>query len=165
MGSVAFNGGTVKIAYSGIDFCPRESIALTVGGTVTLETPAGTSAVIANDGAGEVAFVKTGEGSLALDGAFDLSGLDVQDGALTLTDRTLPLLDGSAALSVAKTATLNLDYDGQVSFKTLKVGNLGRAAGVYSATQGSNAVKRVLDGGGDLKILEGSDPGVVIKIR
>ena len=165
MGAVNFNGGTVKIGYSGIAFCPRDNVSLTVGGNVTFEVPEGTSAIIANDGVGEVSFVKTGEGSLALDGAFDLSGLDVQNGTLMLMDRTLPQLDGTANLSIDKAATLNLSYDGQATFKTLKVGDRSRAAGVYSATQGSNAVKRVLDGDGELKILEGSDPGVVIKIR
>jgi len=164
MGAVNLNGGTMKIGYGGADFCPRENIALTVGGTVTFETPSGTSAVIANDGAGEVAFVKTGDGSLALDGAFDLTSLDVQGGTLTLTDRALPLLDGTAALSIAKGTTLNLDYDGQSTFKTLTVGR-ERGAGVYSAAQGPNAVKRVLDGDGSLRILEGSNPGTVITIR
>ena len=165
MGFVNLNGGTLKIGYSGTSFCPRENLTLTVGGTVTVETPAGTSAVIANDGAGEVAFVKTGEGSLALDGAFDMSGLDVQDGTLTLTDRTLPLLDGTANLSIDKAATLNLSYDGRATFKTLKVGDHSRAAGVYSAAQGPTAVRKVLDGDGELKILEGSDPGIVIMIH
>ena len=165
MGSVNLNGGTVKIGYTGDAFCPRENVALTVGGTVTFETPAGTSAAIVNDGVGEATFVKIGAGSLALDGAFDLSSLDVQEGAITLKDRMLPLLDGTTDLSIARAATLNLDYDGQAVFKTLKVGDRNRVAGVYSATQGPHAVKAVLDGDGELRILEGCDPGIVIKIR
>jgi hypothetical protein len=97
---------------------------------------------------------------------FDLNGLDVQAGTVTLTDKLRSVLDGTADLSIARTgATLNLDYDGEVTFKTLKVGSLGRAAGVYSSAQGPNAVKRVLDGDGSLRILEGSNPGIVIKIR
>ena len=50
-------------------------------------------------------------------------------------------------------------------FKTLKVGDRNRAAGVYSAEQGPNVVKNVLSGDGLLRILEGSDPGTIIKIR
>jgi hypothetical protein len=89
----------------------------------------------------------------------------VQGGTVTLTDRTLPFLDGMTDLSIARTATLGLDYDGQATFKTLKVGDRNRAAGVYSATQGPRTVKAVLDGDGELRILEGCDPGIVIKIR
>ena len=166
MGFVNFNGGTVKIGYSGAAFCPRENFVLTVSGTVAFEVPEGTSAIIANDGAGEASFVKTGAGSLKLDGAFDLLGLDVQGGTLTLTDKTLLLLDGTADLSIAKTsATLNLDYEGEAAFKTLKVGEISRGAGVYSATDGATIVKKHLSGTGSLRILEGSDPGIIIRIR
>ena len=160
---INLNGGTYVV--NGSDIIKREALTLTTSGTVTFEVASGKTLTIRNDGIGEVSLVKTGEGSLVLDGAFDLNGLDVQGGTLTLKDKILPMLDGTAALSVAKTATLNLDYDGEVAFKTLKVGNLGRAAGIYSATQGSNAVKRVLDGDGELRILEGSDPGTVITIH
>ena len=69
------------------------------------------------------------------------------------------------ALSIDKAAKLNLSYDGRATFKTLKVGDRNRAAGVYSTTIGSNVVKSVVDGDGELKILEGSDPGIVIVIR
>ncbi len=165
MGTVNFNGGTVKIGYTGYAFCTRENVTLTVGGTVTFETPEGTSAIIANDGEGEVSFVKTGDGSLALDGAFDLTGLDVQGGTLTLTDKVQTFANDDAALSLARGTTLNLDYDGQMTFKTLTLGGCGRGAGVYSATQGPSAVKRVLTGDGELLIREGSEPGTVILIR
>ena len=84
---------------------------------------------------------------------------------MTLTDKMLTFANSDAALSLARGTTLNLDYDGQMPFKTLKVGTHGRASGVYSAMQGSDAVKRVLAGTGTIQILEGSDPGTVIKIR
>ena len=164
-GTVNLNGGTVMISYTGAAFCPRENVALTVDGTVTFETPAGTSAIIANDGVGTASFVKTDAGSLKLDGVFDMDSLDVQGGTVTLTDRTLPLLDGATDLTIARTATLDLDYDGQGTFKTLKVGDRNRAAGVYSTAQGPNAVKNVLDGDGELRILEGNALGIIIKIR
>ena len=150
---------------NGSDIIKREALTLTTSGTVTFEVASGKTLTIRNDGIGEVSLVKTGEGSLVLDGAFDLNGLDVQGGTLTLKDKILPMLDGTAALSIAKTATLNLDHDEQATFKTLKVGTQGRAAGVYSATQGPNVVKSVLEGNGAIQILEGSDPGIVIKIR
>ena len=95
----------------------------------------------------------------------DLEGLDVQGGTVTLTDKVLPLLDGSADLSIAKDATLNLDYDGLATFKTIHIGGQARGAGVYSSTQGANIVKSRLSGTGTLRILEGNDPGVVIIIR
>ena len=160
---INLNGGTYVV--NGSDIIKREALTLTTSGTVTFEVASGKTLTIRNDGIGEVSLVKTGEGSLVLDGAFDLNGLDVQGGTLTLKDKILPMLDGTAALSIAKTATLNLDHDEQATFKTLKVGTQGRAAGVYSATQGPNVVKSVLEGSGAIQILEGSDLGIVIKIR
>ena len=77
----------------------------------------------------------------------------------------IDLAEGIVYPSHPETATLNLDHDEQATFKTLKVGTQGRAAGVYSATQGPNVVKSVLEGSGAIQILEGSDPGIVIKIR
>ena len=111
--------------------------------------------------------MKTGEGSLVLDGAFVLNGLDVQAGSATLTEKMLPFATGNADLSLAKTgATLNLDYDGQMPFKTLTVGEIERSAGVYSATSSGSAImKRLLSGTGELLILEGNGPGAVILIR
>jgi hypothetical protein len=94
-----------------------------------------------------------------------VGGLDVQDGTATICDKIPPLLDGTADLSLSRTAVLNLDYDGQATFKTLTVGGRGRGAGVYSATQGPSAVKRVLAGDGELLILEGTEPGTIIYIR
>ena len=144
---------------------PDGAMAITASKLDKCELQADGVAVIANDGAGMASFVKSGAGSLALDGAFDLDGLDVQAGTLTLTDKTLPLLDGTADLSIARDATLNLDYDGQAAFKTLTVCDRERGAGVYSATQGPVAVQNVLDGDGSLRILEGSEPGAIIIFR
>ena len=165
LNSLKLNGGTVKLGAAG-NFCKREDVALYMSGNNTFETVSGVDAILSNDGEGTTSLTVTGEGSLTLDGMFDLNGLDVQAGTVTLTDKLRSVLDGTADLSIARTgATLNLDYDGEVTFKTLKVGSLGRAAGVYSSAQGPNAVKRVLDGDGSLRILEGSNPGIVIKIR
>ena len=77
----------------------------------------------------------------------------------------MPLLNGDANLSIAKEATLNLDYDGEATFKTLKIGGLQRGANVYSSAQGPKIVKNRLSGNGALRILEGNDPGLVIIIR
>ena len=46
----------------------------------------------------------------------------------------------------------------------MKVGDRNRAAGIYSTSQGPTAVKNVLDGDGELRILEGNDPGFVIMV-
>ena len=160
---VNLNGGTYVA--NGSDNIKRESFTLTTNGKVTFEVASGKSLTIANDGTDAVSFVKTGDGSLSLDGVLDIAGLDVQGGTVTLTDKVLPALDGTADLSIAKEATLNLGYDGQATFKTLHVGGLERGAGVYSASQGPKAVKDCLSGSGALRILKGSDPGMTIIIR
>ena len=157
------NGGTYAAGAS--DFITRETFTLNVGGEVTFEVADTKTLTIRDDSATAASVVKTGAGSLMLDGALVLNGLDVQAGSVTLTDKMLTFANSDAPLSIAKTAKLNLDYDDQMTFKTLKLGDRGRAAGVYSASQGPNAVKRVLGGVGTIQILEGSDPGIVIKIR
>ena len=158
------NGGTYVA--NGSDIIKRESFTLTTSGTVTFEVASGKSLTIANDGTDAVSFVKTGAGSLVLDGVFDLDGLDVQAGTVTLTDKLQSVLDGTADLSIARTgATLNLDYDGQMPFKSLAVGGKERVAGVYSATKGRMSVRAVLAGEGELLILEGNALGTVIRIR
>ena len=161
MNFMNLNGGTYVVNAS--DIIKRESFTLDVGGEVTFEIPSGKYLTIADDAPGAFSVVKTGAGALNLDGVLGLNGLDVQAGTVKLTDKIAT--DDAAPLSIAKTATLNLDYDGQMTFKTLKVGNLGRAAGIYSATQGKATVKNVLNGTGAIQILEGSYPGIVIKIR
>ena len=161
---INLNGGTWAAGKS--DIITREAFTLTTSGEVTFEIASGTTLTIADDSATAASFVKTGAGSLVLDGAFVLNGLDVQAGSVTLTDKMQTFANSNATLSIAKTgATLNLDYDGEMPFKTLKVGDRNRAAGVYSAEQGPNVVKNVLSGDGLLRILEGSDPGTVIKIQ
>ena len=160
---INLNGGTYVANAS--DLIRRESVKLTMSGTNTFEVASGKTFAIADDTIGTSSVVKTGAGTLTLDGVIKLASLDVQSGVAKLTDTILPVLDGAADLSIAKTgATLNLDYDGEAAFKTLTIGR-PRAAGVYSAAQGPNAVKRVLGGGGSLRILEGSDPGTFISIR
>jgi hypothetical protein len=157
------NGGTY--AANGSDTIKREVFTLTTSGTVTFEVDSGKTLTLANDGTDAVSIIKTGAGSLTLDGMFDLDGLDVQGGTVTLTDKTRPALSGSADLSMARTAKLNLDYAGEAAFKTLTVGGLERGAGVYSVTKGPPAVKNVLSGTGALRIMEGVGLGSVIVIR
>jgi len=158
------NGGTYVA--NGSDAIKRETFTLTTSGAVTFEVASGKSLTLANDGTDAVSIGKTGAGALVLDGFIGLGGLDVQDGSVTICDKIPQLLDGTADLSIARTgAMLNLDYDGQATFKTLTVGEHSRAVGVYSATQGSNVVRSRLAGSGTLLILEGDDPGTIISIR
>ena len=165
LNSIKLNGGTVKVGVAG-NFCKREDVALYMSGTSTFETVSGVAAKLSNDAEGSGALVVTGAGSLALDGVFCLGGLDVQSGTVKIGDKLQSVLNGAADLSIAKTgATLDLDYDGEATFKTLTVGRQERGAGVYSATQGPAAVKNVLAGAGALRILKGSGPGSVILIR
>ena len=158
------NGGTY--AANGSDTIKRETFAFTTSGTVTFEVAPGKTLNIANDGTDAVSILKTGAGSLALDGVFCLDGLDVQSGTVKIGDKLQSVLNGSADLSIAKTgATLNLDYDGEAAFKTLTVDGRERGAGVYSVAKGPPAVKNVLAGAGELRILEGAGLGSVILIR
>ena len=161
--SLSLNGGTYVANVS--DTIMRESFAFSMSGTVAFEVASDMTFTIANDAAEASSIVKTGAGTLVLDGEIALNGLDVQVGTVTLTDNILPAQGGTADLTLAKTATLCLDYDGQATFKTLTVGEHSRASGVYSATQGSNVVRRRLAGDGSLLILEGGDPGTIISIR
>ena len=160
---INLNGGTYASGSS--DFIRRESFTLNVGGEVTFEVASGKTLTLAADSIDAGAFVKTGAGALVLDGLFGLEGLGVEGGAVTLTGRTLPLLDGRAELAIASGSKLNLDYDGQAAFRTLRVGDRSRGAGVYSAAQGPGLVRKALGGEGTLRILEGSDPGFAITVR
>ena len=157
------NGGTYVANAS--DTIMRESITLNMTGTNTFEVASGKSLTIANDTTGAFAIVKTGAGSLVLDGTLVLNGLDVQSGTVTLTDKMQTFANSDAALSLVAGTTLNLDYDGELSFKTLTLDGSERGAGVYSATEGSARVQRVLAGNGSLRILEGIGPGAVIIVR
>ena len=161
--SLSLNGGTYVAKSS--DTIMRESFTFSMSGTVTFEVASNMMFTIANDAADASSIVKTGEGTLVLDGEIALNGLDVQAGTVTLTDNVLPELDGTANLAIANKATLNLDYDGQATFKTLAVGGQERASGLYSETEGPRAVGKVLDGDGKLLILQGNGPGNVVIIR
>ena len=155
------NGGTYVVNAS--HSLVREVFALNIGGEVAFDVSSGKTLSIANDAMGGVSIVKTGAGTLALDGVLDVTGLDVQAGMVTLKDKILPALDGTAGLSIAKTgATLNLDYEGEAAFKTLKIGEQERGAGVYSATKGATVVSSRLAGDGELRILEGFGPGSMV---
>ena len=161
--SINLNGGTYVANSS--DTIMRESFTFAMSGTVTFEVASDMTLTIANDTADASSIVKTGAGTLVLDGEIALNSLDVQVGTTTLTEKSLPALDGTADLSIAKTATLNLDYDGTATFKTLQIGGRERGAGVYSAANGPKVVRDVLGGEGALRILEGHDPGTILIIR
>ena len=160
---INLNGGTWAAGKS--DTIKREVFALTTSGEVTFEVADGKTLAIADDSGSAASFVKTGAGSLVLDGAFVLNGLDVQAGSVTLTKKMLPFATGDAALSLARGVTLDLDYDGQMPFKTLTIGSRARDAGTYSATKGSTAVRSVLAGKGEILVLEGHEPGTIITIK
>ena len=161
---INLNGGTWAAGKS--DIIKRETFTLTTSGEVTFVVGDGKTLTIADDSRSAASFVKTGAGSLVLDGAFVLNGLDVQAGSVTLTEKMQTFATGNADLSLAKIgATLNLDYDGQMPFKTLSVGGIECDTGVYSATKGAPRAKRCLGGTGELYILTGSGPGSVITIR
>ena len=160
---INLNGGTWAAGKS--DVIKREAFTLTTSGEVTFEVASGNTLTIADDSRSAAALVKTGAGSLVLDGAIALNGLDVQAGSVTLTGKMLPFADGEAALSLARGVSLMLDYAGQMQFKTLTAGGIEYASGVYSASKGSYRVKRLLAGTGELNVLAGYGVGGVILIR
>lgn len=160
---INLNGGTWAAGKS--DTIKREVFALTTSGEVTFEVASGKTLSIQNDSGSAASFVKTGAGSLLLDGALVLNGLDVQAGSVTLTDKMQTFANDGAVLSIAKTATLSLDYAGQMPFKTLAVGGIGCSAGEYSSSKGSSRVRNRLAGIGGLLVLEGSNPGMMIILR
>ena len=159
------NGGTYVANAS--DVIKRESFTLTTSGEVTFEVASGKTLTIQNDSRAATSFVKTGAGSLVLDGALPLGGkLDVQAGSVTLTDKMLPFADGTTEFSVAKTgATLNLDYDGQMPVKLLTMAGVECSAGVYSASKGPLRVRSRLGGTGELNALTGHGVGSLIILR
>ena len=160
---INLNGGTYAAGRS--DTIDREKFTLTTGGIVTFEVADGKTLTIADDSRSAGSLVKTGAGSLVLDGAIALNGLDVQAGSATLTGKMLPFANDDATLSIAKAATLSLDYDGRMTFKTLSAGGIECAPGVYSASKGSPRVKRRLGGTGELDVLAGYGIGGAVIIR
>ena len=163
---INFNGGTVVFSgLNGSNFAVRQFFTVTVNGDVTFEQASTHSVRFPNDWTGDGTATFNG-GDFYFGGGLNIGGLNLAAGTVTLGENTALAATGGTALSLTRTgATLNLDYDGQMPFKTLKVGNLGRAAGVYSATTGRGSVRAILGGGGELLILEGSDPGTLIRIR
>jgi len=105
-------------------------------------------------------------GNFFFSGGLNVGGLNITNAVVTLGANTALAATGETALFLTRTgATLNLDYDGQMPFKTLTIGGRGRGAGVYSATQGPSTVRNTLTGDGELLILEGTEPGTILTFR
>ena len=163
---INFNGGTVAFSgLNGSNFAVRQFFTVTVNGDVTFEQASTHSVRFPNDWTGDGTATFNG-GDFYFGGGLNLGGLNLAAGTVTLSENTALAATGGTALSLTRTgATLNLGYDGQMPFKSLTVDGQHRAAGVYSATTGRGSVRAILGGGGELLILEGSDPGTVISIR
>lgn len=160
---INLNGGTWAAGKS--DTIDREKFTLTTSGEVTFEVADGQTLTIADDSRSAASLVKTGAGSLLLDGVLVLDGLDVRAGSVTLTEKMLRFANSNANLSLAGDVLLNLDYAGQMPFRKMKVNNIECVAGEYSASKGKIRVRNRLDGTGELLILEGDGPGFLIFIR
>ena len=163
---VNFNGGTgVFDGPNTANFAERQYFTVTVGGDVTFQMANTANSIrFPNDWTGDGTVTFNG-GNYFYSGGVNIGGLDIVAGTVTLGENTALAVDGETGLSIARGATLNLDYDGEAVFKTLKVSDIERGAGVYSATQGPAAVQNALDGDGLLRILEGNGPGALIIIR
>ncbi len=162
---INLNGGEVAFTGNSRNFAAREYFTLSVGGDVTFESANASATIyLLNDLEGDGVITFNG-GNFYLGGGLDVSGLNVAAGSMTLGAATALAAAGATELTVARDASLCLDYEGQLPFKTLKVADRNRGAGVYSAVQGPKSVRNVLEGDGELLILEGSDPGVIISIR
>lgn len=167
MNFINFNGGTVVFkGTSGGNFAARDYFTVSIGGDVTFEMGNTSNSVyFPNDLSGDGAITFNG-GNYFFSGGVNIGGLNIAAGTVTLSDNTALAASGETALSLAKTgATLYLNYDGQMPFKTLNVDGKNRGAGIYSATQGRKSVRVLLGGDGELLIREGGDPGTVIKLR
>ncbi len=164
---INFNGGTVAFSgLSGSNFAVRQFFTVTVGGDVTFQMVNTANSVrFPNDWTGDGAATFNG-GYFYFGGGLNVGGLNITNAVVTLGANTALAATGATALSLARTgATLNLDYDGQMPFKTLSISGRGRGTGVYSAEQGPESVRNVLAGDGELLILEGTEPGIVITFR
>ena len=164
---INFNGGTVVFdGANTANFADRQYFTVTVGGDVTFQMVNTAKSVrFPNDWTGDGTVTFNG-GNYFFSGGLNIGGLNIDAGTVTLGENTALAATGGTELSLGRTGvTLNLDYDGQMPFKSLAVGEKERAAGVYSATQGRTSVQMLLAGEGELLILEGSDPGTVISIR
>ena len=161
-----FNGGVVAFSgNSGRNFAAREYFTVRVSGDTAFEmVNAANTIYFPNDWTGEGKATFFG-GNFVFTGGLNIGGVDIAAGMVTLGPNTALAAAGATELSVARGASLCLDYEGQMPFKTLKVADRNRAAGMYSVAQGPNSVRNVLEGDGELLILEGSDPGIVISIR
>ena len=163
---INFNGGAVAFKVSGQNFAERQYFTVTVGGDVSFETETAARNVrFPNDWTGD-GTITFSLGNFFFSGGLNVGGLNITNAVVTLGANTALAAAGETALSLTRTgATLNLDYDGQMPFKTLTIGGRGRGAGVYSATQGPSTVRNILAGDGELLILEGTEPGSVILFR
>ena len=163
---INFNGGTVVFKTSGSDFATRQFFTVTIGGDVMFQMSNTANSVrFPNDWTGDGTVTFNG-GNYFFSGGLNIGGLNIAAGTVTLGENTALAATGGTELSLGRTGvTLNLDYDGQMPFKTLTVGSKGRGAGVYSATQGAPTVQRLLAGDGELLILEGHEPGTILIIR
>ena len=163
---INLNGGTYNVGVTGA--IRRENFGLSIGGEVIVEIEAGKTLTIADDCTGGFvgSLVKTGAGTLELDGALCLAGLDIQIGTVTIKEQMKEFASGETTLAIARTgATLCLDYEGQMPVKTLKVGGRERLPGVYSVVTGPQVVRSVLTGDGELWVREGKPAGAVISFR
>ena len=163
---VNFNGGTVVFnGANAANFAERQYFTVSVGGDVTFEQASTHSVRFPNDWTGDGTATFNG-GNYFFSGGLNIGGLNIAAGTVTLGENTAFAADGEMALALAKDgATLNLDYDGEMPFKTLTIGEQSRGAGEYSATIGPSAVTRLLAGSGALCILEGNNPGCIIIFR
>ena len=161
-----FNGGVVAFSgSSGRNFAAREYFTVRVSGDTAFEMMnAANTIYFPNDWTGEGKATFFG-GNFVFTGGLNIGGVDIAAGMVTLGPNTALAAAGATELSVARGASLCLDYEGQMPFKTLKVADRNRAAGMYSVAQGPNSVRNVLEGDGELLILEGSVPGIIISIR
>ena len=165
--SINFNGGTAVFKLgNGANFAERQFFTVSVGGDTTFELENVANSIrFPNDWTGD-GTITFSLGNFFFSGGLNVDGLNITNATVTLGPNTALAATGETTLSMARTgATLNLDYDGQMPFKTLTFGGRGRGAGVYSATQGPSTVRNILAGDGELLILEGTEPGSVILFR
>ncbi len=166
MNFINLNGGSITFANS-TTFAERQFFTVSIGGDVTFRTATAAGwASLPNDYGG-VGRITIDSGTFSFGGMLNVTALDVKTGATVEIGEDMAVAsDGGTDLVIAKTgALLQLGNSTRAKFKTLKVGNVKRVAGVYSTSVGATSVRSVLSGEGEIEILEGTGPGTVLQLR
>ena len=178
------NGGVIKTSGQGTAF--KSDLLVTLGGAVTFtQADAKTDSRFDNDFYGEGSITQAGPGratftgiqsavtsytvlggTLAIQGAAAATNLTVTAGTLSVGGAAAATIPPTASLSLRRTGKLNLDFDGELVVRKLRVGSYSMAAGIYDdGTRYTTPLSQYITGPGVLRVLEGHGPGLHLFVR